>query len=307
LVTWAKEFVYDDARGSARCVGSADATLLDAGGSTRWVKGEVIEARFDPGTTPEPPEPSAGVEASRALRSVTVVADPATPKGVYGVEARVTPSRAPASASRTLMLRANRIDADATAGALSVVGPGLALISDRPAPERSPEMERGREPIELGAGGDSLFTWKTSMRLWQGGTLAAFVDDVRMVHKPLDGRLPLRMECRSLDARLGSESALVSVPAGAGGAGDPLAGRNTTLLSALATGAVWARVGERELTADRVSYDSATASLEAFGDGQQRVTIADPASPPQTVTRVRVDLKTGRVHADQPGVIVQPR
>ena len=77
--------------------------------------------------------------------------------------------------------------------------------------------------------------------------------------------------------------------------------------STWATGRVWLRNGQREITAEELLYDAAQGVVSAKGKSGGDVTAFDHASAtPVTAKAIRWDLKSGRLDAVEPGTLVAP-
>jgi hypothetical protein len=91
----------------------------------------------------------------------------------------------------------------------------------------------------------------------------------------------------------------------ADGSGGAVRGR---LVSASASGAVWARLDRKELTADRLEYLTAERLIRAAANAGNDVTMFDPNNPtPLRAKLLEWDLARDRVEVKKPGTIVIPR
>lgn len=301
---WNGSMSFDDPAGILLCSGGAwarsrpDALTIDTAAA------HDIRITLDPLSEGEAPEAQPrrvrtielrGGEGRRASVESRRYSAPPGP-----VQADSEPPRE--GLERLVYLESATIDADALAGVFRAPAAGRLIASDRrplasPAPSSgplSPTPDLGR--------GDSLFDWDGSLVFERGAGLITMTQRVRLTHRPPAGEL-VDLEADQVRALVREENLPASTPA----AGLP-ADFSGQLVRADASGAVWLRTGQREMTAGSLSYDAGAASAVALAAPGGVVTAIDAGTNvPLQAPAMRWDLNAGRIEIIEPGTIVMPR
>jgi hypothetical protein len=303
---WETGMTFDDehglltATGNAHCVSTPDDLSRDT-----------IDAdRIEAGLTP-PAKNADGTEVKRDLLWAKAVGGAVEREG--GGNASVTSERfiaEPETAAgrrreQLQYLEGLRINVDKSAGTVDVPGAGKLVIVDHRggAPRTAPEPGA---ISAAGTQGDSLFTWTTSLHMEQTSGRADMDGGVVMTHRSVKDRQITNLECHHLTAVARTK-------------GDSLEAQGASLISATATGAVYATVGpeavagrdrppRKELGADHVEYDAIKHTLDSTAAPGGMVTILDPAKgSPVSAKRLFWDLASDRVEVRELGPVVTPR
>jgi hypothetical protein len=196
---------------------------------------------------------------------------------------------------RLLYLEGGTIRGDNLAGTLEVPGAGKLLTLDKRTRESAAPAENGAP----GTQGSALFTWKERFSLDRRAGRVTLAGGARLVHEGLAEQGRVEVDANELSAQ-------VAEAAGATDATleEPFTGE---LRSATATGSVWMRYQQKEVTADVVVYDAMNRSVDAQGTNGNLVTAFDPdTGTPVTATRVLWNLNENKfqlIGIQQPVVI----
>jgi hypothetical protein len=205
-------------------------------------------------------------------------------------------------------LEGTEASVDQTKGTLEVPGKGRFLTFDRRAGAESVPPGAGGVGVLSGSSrGSSLFDWNGSMSLTRASGALAMLGGVAMTHQRLADGLVLHVEGERLDAVLRGLDA-VPTTGGAESAG----GAGGELVSAEVAGAVFASTklasGERQITADRLVFDSASDRLRVLANAGNDVSIFDVASgTPVRAAELLWDLGKDRIEVVRPSTLVTPR
>jgi len=306
--SWSRSMTFDDRAGVLEARGATHATIRPDAMTVRELDAGSIRIELTPGAdgtntgiggAPLTTEPS---QARRVLR-VEAVGTSLEEKdgGRASITSRIyEPADAPDGRrlAEELRLEGDRILADDERGTLDVPGAGVLRIVDVRATPSGENTAPDHPPAtELASRGAARFEWDGSLVLDRTAGTATMRQNVRMRHLPLD-----RSEMTEL---VGEEVvAYVSEMQNVGAAG-AVRGR---LVRASAIGAVWARLGTKELTADRLEYLTTERLIRAASNSENDVVLFDPARPtPLKAKILEWDLARDRVEVRSPGTIVIPR
>ncbi len=306
--SWTRSMTFDDRSGILEARGATHATIrpdpwtvreLDAGTVRIELTPGTSTAGLDPGAKPE--APAAG-ESRRVLRAEAIGAS----LDVEGGGRAVITSRSYEAAdvpegrrlAEELRLEGDRILADDERGTVDVPSAGVLRIVDvRAAPSGEHAAPDGTRAPDLNARGAARFEWTGSLYLDRVASTATMKQGVRLRHLPLD-----RSEMTELE---GEEVVAHMSDLQNDGTGGAVRGR---LVRASATGAVWARLGDKELTADRLEYLTTERLIRAASNGENEVVMVDSTKPtPMKAKLLEWDLARDRVEIKSPGTIVIPR
>ncbi|MFG0285047.1 MAG: hypothetical protein ACF8R7_11540, partial [Phycisphaerales bacterium JB039] len=213
-----------------------------------------------------------------------------------------------------LSLEGPRIDADAVEGTLDVPGAGrLVMLDHRASDEEADEGAAGAQDEQVSAAaeaagpdplqpeqmahGETLITWQGAMEMRRASGRLDIDRAVRLSHRPNPDDPLVNLDCERLEARMRETGA------GAGGPGDQFAGE---LISAEAFGAVWAQSGQRELVADRLTYDAITRDIEATAPGSIVVLFDGARGATATASRILWNIATDHIRIEEPGSVTAP-
>ena len=119
--------------------------------------------------------------------------------------------------------------------------------------------------------------------------------DVKLEHWPLGSAVVTTLVAMKMDAKFNMQ----------GGANNP---RSAELVSADATGAVFAESGTQRLLCDTFAYDALHGTAEAAAQAGNKVTLFDDKKASQLVARKLFwDLVKDRVEIMEPAPITAPR
>lgn len=196
----------------------------------------------------------------------------------------------------TYHIEAPRLSVLAASNAFEALGAGR-LLATRVDSMRADTTRAGSASPSVFAGsgaGDTLVSWRDSMRYAEGERRAVARGLVRLAHRETAQSPASLLECETLTLDL-------LAPTG-GNTGEASPG--ATLRQALAEGGVWGNVQGREFTAARAIFDAPASRIEAFGDASATVTVAAAANQaPLSASRIRIDTATGRAEIVDPGTI----
>ncbi|MBX3359316.1 MAG: hypothetical protein KF745_12925 [Phycisphaeraceae bacterium] len=298
-VTWGSSMRFDDLNGQVECDGEVVAATDPDGLVVRVVRGD----RLTLALSPAPPQPADAPAANladkplgdRRLLHAAVFGSEAAPATA---EARWYEADAAADngkrLTRFLKIYGATIDSDPDSGVMSVPGAGRAAAFDG----RSPDTAQG--PGSQSLRGASLFTWTGGMNYNQASGALDLLRGVTLVHRPLNGGEPIRLESESLQATMRPRAD--STP------DSDAAARGTQLTAIAAQDAVYVESGLRKLIADTLSYDATTDVIEAAAAPDNRITLYDDSKGTVLNARkLRWDRAHDRVEIKEPSPITAPR
>ena len=184
------------------------------------------------------------------------------------------------------------IEADNVAGVLRVPTAGRLVVSDTRigTDDASTGGDTGR--------GSALFDWDGSMVLDRPAGRAQMLRRVRLVHRPIDGRGAIELECEHLDSTFESGSAVRLT--------DPT--ESDALTAVNAVGAVWARSGEQQMLCDEMAYDPSSGVATANAAAGGWVTLFSTSrSTPITAAELEWNVDSGRIDVIRPSPVSAPR
>ncbi len=198
---------------------------------------------------------------------------------------------------QVLYVEGPTIEANDEAGTISVPSAGRAIVRDQRAAGNSVVLANSSGlPVSAsgGAKGTSRFTWAESMEFVRSTGTLTMKKDVELVHLPLGSQVVTRLVAMKMDAKFNMQ----------GGANNP---RSAELVSADATGAVYAESGTQRLMCDTFAYDALRGTAEASAQAGNKVTLFDEKKPPLVAKRLFWDLVKDRVEIMEPAPITAPR
>lgn len=198
---------------------------------------------------------------------------------------------------QVLYVEGPTIEADDQTGTISVPSAGRAIVRDQRAAGNSVVLANSSGlPITAsgGAKGTSRFTWAESMEFLRSTGTLTMKKDVELVHLPLGSQQVTRLVAMKMVAKFNM----------AGGANNP---RSAELVSADASGAVYAESGTQRLMCDAFAYDALRGTAEASAQAGNKVTLFDEKKPPLVAKRLSWDLVKERVEIMEPAPITAPR
>jgi hypothetical protein len=242
--------------------------------------------------------PQAPQSATANLRATSVEA--ASLAGSTPVRATIQEFVADAERPRvTYHIEAPKLTAQAAANTFEATGAGRLLATRG----ETAEAPTSGDVFASSGAGDTLVSWRDSMRYVQAEQRAVARGLVRLAHRETAQSPPSLLECETLTLDL-LASASASTNAGPGNPTPAAAPAGTPLRQALAEGGVWGSVQSREFTAARALFDAVASRIDAFGDASATVTVAAAADQaPLVASRIRIDTKTGRIEVIDPGTI----
>jgi len=306
--SWTRSMTFDDRSGLLEARGDIRASIRPDEWTTRELEGATALISL----TPNPGGPGAdlGIErgapsAAEPRRVVRAEIIGASIDEATGGRATVTsrtyePADVPEGRrlAEELRVDGDRIVADDVAGTVDVPGAGTLRVVDVRA---TPSGDRNAAPEldgkGLGARGAARFEWDGSLHLSREEGTVTMRQRVRMRHLPIDRTEMTELESEEIVAHL--------TDLRDDGTGGGVRGR---LVRATAAGAVWARYGTKELTADRLEYLTTERLIRAAANEGNDAVMLDPARP--TPIRARVlewDLARDRIDVKNPGTIVIPK
>ena len=195
--------------------------------------------------------------------------------------------------------------ADAATDTLMAPASGRLLFEDRRGASDGGEIDREG----MSTRGTTLFEWEGAARFDRGRGEAVMSRVVRLRQKPLGEDRVTELECERLEAKF-------AIPRGDGEAeasgGEASLGSRAALgaqlTTARASGAVYARQGDRELIADHLEFDALAGVAQAWANEGNLVTIFDAARAiPLTGSVLRWDLERDRIEWRGAGTTSAPR
>lgn len=317
--TWTEEMTFDDLAGVVTAFGDVESVSGDAL-NDETLRGHALRIEITPlmsGLVVDPtaisriddPEPMVEVpmlaaEAKeRKLRRAIVTGTILDHEG--GRNARVEsrlyfPDAGEGSerrVERILYLEGPRLIADDDGGFLDVPGAGRMLVLNR---GEGGDAAAAPGAPELGGRASSLFDWTGRMRMDRASGRIEMHEGVGVTHRLLDDGRTLVLECAHLVAHVREQP-------GASGTASPETIRGE-LVSATATGSVFAKSATREVVCGRFEYDATTGIAEAFGAAGEPILYTDTSLATASMAQsLRWDLKQDRIELRGVGTIVAPR
>lgn len=309
VATWTGGMSFDDDAGRLECSGGAHAVSTpDA-----LTRDEIEAERIVLALTPREHGTELGGEKEPERKLLRADATGSVLEREGGVNAKVTSERftldpsEPGGRRREQLqyLEGPRILADNERGTLDVPGAGTLAIADRKATE-SPETPGPSSLSRTGSRGDSLVNWAISLHMDRDSGRADMHGTVRLTHRSLRDRQITNMDCEHLIT-------VVKVT------GTAPSAQGANLVSATATGAVYATVGpeatprlprpaRKELVADKVEYDALKGTLDAAASSGSKVSLFDPArGAPVNAERLFWDLARDRIEVRNLEPVVGPK
>jgi len=197
-----------------------------------------------------------------------------------------------------LRVEGDRIVADDDAGTVEIPGPGVLRVVDvRAAPSGDAKASGTGDAKDLSTRGAARFEWDGSLMLRREDGTVTMRQRVRMRHLGIDRAEMTELEAEEIVAHL--------TDLREDGTGGAMRGR---LVRASASGAVWARAAQKELTADRLEYLTTERLIRAASNDGNDVVMLDPTrATPVRAKLLEWDLARDRIDVRQPGTIVIPR
>lgn len=334
--TWTLGMTYDDRSGFVECRGGVSAELNPDPLSQRRLTGERLHLELSPGSgssqAASDPIHTATMSESRTLLRAVIFGseDGRSGGGRASVQsATYEPGPAPSDPRRMIglqYLEGDTIRADDVLGTLTVPTAGRMLVVDRRRVDVSPSepgssgptvsglLPEGREApsalMPASARGDTLFTWQGGLVADRHANSAVINGAVRITQQPAHDGTPLELESEEVVAYIADANRTPTTPrADVQESSSTLSGSQlrVRLTRAVARGAVWARSGGKELTADLLDYDAVNRLFRATGSDNNDVVLFDPAKPtPITAKLLEWDLARDRVEVRKPGTVVVP-
>lgn len=349
VALWTKGMAYDDRAGEITCDGECTMTYRPDLFTEDTLRAERTRILFDP----------AGEDQGSDRRVLSAWARGSDFELQNGKPAQIESrnfarlddgTRGPLS--RIAYLESTVIDADIQGATLATPGAGKMLVVDKSQPaEKAPDQgartdvppvpanstptsgpaQPAAKPADLGGPGNTLFTWRESMKMERLRGTVTMNGVVRVTHQRTGDNELIEMESEQLvghfrelaanasDKNPQPDAATAIAAAPSPGEASPIAGApqpaepekkrvRAEFTGAEARGAVWARSGNRELLADNVDYDADASVMKAWSDTDRVVTIFDGTSPsPQTAQLIFWDLRKDRLEIRKPGTIIVPR
>ncbi|MGH7133273.1 MAG: hypothetical protein ACREJO_15175, partial [Phycisphaerales bacterium] len=177
---------------------------------------------------------------------------------------------------RLLYLESARISASEADGIISVPQTGKLLVADKRPP--TPQDPAAPKPTKPGAGdmqlagahGTSLFSWQGDLILRRNAGTIEMHRKTRLIHQPEGQDTPFLLDADNMTAWFSQNGTAVAAAPNA---------RNTQLLKATAEGSVLAESADQRLTADLLSFDVPTNTIEAAATGSNNVVLSDKTRP----------------------------
>ncbi len=291
-VAWAGTMTFDGVIERAEFVGDC-VVIADADDLTRdTLRGEriIVDVKLDDSD-------GASAESDSAFRRAQVIGE--VEETGFGRTAQVESRRYrhdPTSESGVALeflayLDGPTLIADAATDTLLAPAAGRLLFEDRR--EGSGDARDG-----MSTRGTTLFEWEGAARFDRGTGEAVMSQRVRLRQRSPEGERVTELECERLDAAFALPER---------GEEDRGALR-AQLTSASASGAVYARQGDRELIADHLEFDAESGEAQAWANEGNLVTIYDPQRPiPLTGSQLRWDLLSDRIEWRDAGAATAPR
>lgn len=205
---------------------------------------------------------------------------------------------------RLLYLESARISANESDGTISVPQAGKLLVADKrpptPADPAAPKPTKTGEMQLAGAQGTSLFSWQEKLTLHRNAGTVEMKGKTRLIHQPDGQTTPFILDAEKMTAWfLQNGTAATAAPNA----------RNTQLLKAVADGTVLAESGDQRLTADLLSFDVPTNTIEAAATGSNNVVLSDKTRPsPLSARKLIWQLGAGgQIRVVEPATIVAPQ
>jgi len=201
---------------------------------------------------------------------------------------------------------------------LNVIGDGSMFLFDgrndgSDGANRQPDKNADDKQVRFSGKGRTLFKWTGSMLLNGVEQSMTIRDDVSVRHRPIAGKneesgseLPagsVDMWCGTLQASMGTGSAADEVDVLS------MSGQSTGDLKSLdATGSVVIISDQREVTADRLHFESSTKMAVLEGSEIRPVTVTRSDSPTSSLEAVRVfwDMFADSITIEKPGAATIP-
>ena len=306
---WTRQMTFQDGPGLLECAGDVRTDWQPDPLSRDHIEAERVKLwleRSAPAPAAPPPADKGAlahgaVGGGRRLVRAEALGSLAEREG--GTRAQVESRRyAPGDVlERLLYLEGERILADNQQGTLDVPGAGRMFSLDHRAAATRDSLGQGLGAEAQTGKGEAKFEWAGSMTADREARKVTLHQGVRMRHHRREDGLLTDLECEDLVALLGDSDAPKPRDASQPHA---LTGE---LQSTWATGRVWLRSGQREISGEELLYDAAQGVVSARGKSGGDVTAFDHSSAtPITAKGIRWDLKTGRLDVIEPGTLVAP-
>lgn len=316
--SWTSGMSFDNSSGKLECAGDAVAVSSPDRMTQDKIEAGRIKLTLAPGTgmTVKPggegaPSKSTEPNVLKAEAYGSVV------ERDGGFNARITSERfvqdaaAPDGRRRETLqyLEGPTIIADNAAGTLDVPAAGKLVLVDK---RGSSKVVSSGEALGTGPGearGDTLFEWDGTLHAERKKGEMDMLRNVRLIHRGADDGQVTTLQCDHLTA----------TARGSAASDESALGGKTSLTSAVASGAVFATFGpanlpgqsrpvRKELTADRVSYDTIKGTIDASAAEGGNVTFFDPArGSPVNAGGLIWNLASDRIDITRPGTFVVPR
>lgn len=291
VAKWNDGMRFDDLAGSVECEGDAEVTATDAL-EVNTLRSKRVVLALKPGGTVDQQETESDIDRRLIRATAHGTADEKAT-----VESRVYAADRPDRVERLTYLEGATLIADNERGVFEAPGTGVLLLLDRRAAGES-SQDPGLPIGEVGPG-LTRFSFAGGMQLERATGVAVMDRTVRVRHKSLATQDIIELDCERLTAQL---SELDGVE---GSAGSEIQGE---LRSVQASGAVYLKMNQRELIADRLAYDAETGKAIASAVEGNLVTLFDgERGTSQTARTLYWDLTTDRIEVDRPGGAVVPR
>lgn len=183
---------------------------------------------------------------------------------------------------------------DRPTGQLQVVGRGTLLVEDYHGRSSEVATGPGTSAVELAGAGATLFTWAGEL-VWDGGAQRVRLSKgVQMLHRPLDPRQPVQLDCQQLIAAVATE----------GGLDEWFVGREIRprVQAVFADHDVRVLVDQREIRSDHLRYSGDDRTVLVHADEGRMTQVYDQGQPtPLSAQALRWDLTHNRFEIIQPG------
>lgn len=301
---WTRSMLYDDAARTLDCHGDTVVVRTEPL-LTDTIRGQRVRIEFAPDTEAAPTVAQADGDPAAGPPGLDVEGLNVTRATVYG--AIDDESREPAPLAKVESRRyAAAADGQRTLETISYIESPVLIADDEQGTFRSPAAGRAivfdqREPEAAQAAADSgdtlasprgtsSFRWAESMLFTRATGVLELDREIEVVHKPIGDGPIARMTGDRLVATL------------------DLAGGGSRLLTASATGSVYAESGPQRLVAESVNYDAPRGVLLAEAAPGGTVTLFDDRrATPFTARKLRWDLIRDEVEILEPAAIIAPR
>lgn len=299
VVRWAQSMYFDHRMGLVQARGDVQ-TTSQRGQDNTLMRADELQLELMP-VPHETPALTSDNDEDPASTQWTV--RKASAIGNVTFEAQQWENRDAGDLRARLQVKGPRVDIDAPAERVKVIGQGTMLVDDK----RAAGEIRSVAGVQFANGGLTLFKWDDAL------TIDAFHNDIliegksQMLHRPVTGDdmqvadKYVQLDCRRLTADLSSTGGLSALT------GNADATRDARINGVSADGDVRILHETQTITADRAIYNGADEIVTLEADGNNYVRVFDDNDvASKSAQRIVWELSTNTFRMTAPGPTIVP-